>query len=281
MTDRTLYITDLDGTLLDTSAHVSAESRRLLNLAIEAGAEFTVATARTPATVDVLLGGVDMRQPGIVLTGAAMWDFKRKLYIHPIYIPADRVDRVVEAFDHGGVTPFVYTLDPTTEAGILRVYYTDPRPTGPDAKFIADRSRLPLKRFCIGAGLPAARRDAVLLFFATGPRDRIQRVADLIASTTDCALSCYEDIYNEDTAIIEVFAAGVSKGAAVDRLRQITRADKVVVFGDNLNDLDMFAHADTAIAVGNALPEVRAAADLVIDPNTTDAVARYILSCEV
>jgi len=49
-----------------------------------------------------------------------------------------------------------------------------------------------------------------------------------------------------------------------------------VVFGDNLNDLPMMAVADVAVAVENALPEVKAKADVVIGPNTDDAVARWI-----
>lgn len=48
------------------------------------------------------------------------------------------------------------------------------------------------------------------------------------------------------------------------------------MFGDSLNDLTMFAVADVAVAVGNALPEVKAAADKVIEANYTDSVARFI-----
>ncbi len=52
----------------------------------------------------------------------------------------------------------------------------------------------------------------------------------------------------------------------------------MVAFGDNLNDLPMFGVADLAVAVGNALPDVKDAADVVIDPNYTDSVARFIES---
>jgi hydroxymethylpyrimidine pyrophosphatase-like HAD family hydrolase len=38
-----------------------------------------------------------------------------------------------------------------------------------------------------------------------------------------------------------------------------------VVFGDNLNDLPMFAEADTSVAVQNAKPEVKEAADCITD----------------
>ncbi|MDE6134546.1 MAG: HAD family hydrolase, partial [Muribaculaceae bacterium] len=59
-------------------------------------------------------------------------------------------------------------------------------------------------------------------------------------------------------------------------LKERTGADRLMVFGDNLNDIPMFEVADVAVAVGNALPEVKAAADVVIEPNYTDSVARYI-----
>ncbi len=50
-----------------------------------------------------------------------------------------------------------------------------------------------------------------------------------------------------------------------------------MAFGDNINDLPMMREADLAVAVSNALPEVKDAADIVIGANTDDAVARFIL----
>jgi hydroxymethylpyrimidine pyrophosphatase-like HAD family hydrolase len=50
----------------------------------------------------------------------------------------------------------------------------------------------------------------------------------------------------------------------------------VVCFGDSANDIPMFAAADRAYAVANALPEVAAAADAVIDAHDVDAVAEFL-----
>ena len=68
----------------------------------------------------------------------------------------------------------------------------------------------------------------------------------------------------------------MSKAEAVLRLKKMTGADRLVVFGDNLNDLSMFEVADVAVAVGNALPAVKSAADYVTEINTADSVARFI-----
>ncbi len=273
---KTLYVSDLDGTLLDADAQLSDESVRLLNEAVNGGALFTVATARTPATVDVLLSRIDTRIPAIVLTGAAWWHFDTRTYSHLRFIDPNDADVIARVFAANGVAPFVYTLDDSAEPHLLRVYYPVANPSGVDARFIADRSRLPLKRFCIGAQPPATVANRRILFYASGRHDVLQRVASAIGELTDCATSCYEDIYNPGTGLIEVFAPGVSKAAAIRELRRWLGADRVVVFGDNLNDLPMFEVADTSVAVANALPEVLATADITIDANTTSSVARYL-----
>ena len=71
---KTLYITDLDGTLLDANSQVSAEAVEVLNPMLDDGLLFTVATARTPATVVPMLSRLHTRLPLIVLNGAATWD---------------------------------------------------------------------------------------------------------------------------------------------------------------------------------------------------------------
>ena len=77
LTSRTLYVSDLDGTLLNSHSIVSDASARMLNTAIASGAHFTVATARTPATAIHLLSEIDMRLPGAVMTARLCSIFPR------------------------------------------------------------------------------------------------------------------------------------------------------------------------------------------------------------
>ena len=78
---------------------------------------------------------------------------------------------------------------------------------------------------------------------------------------------------------IEVMGEGCTKGAALAWLcghAGIDRAD-AMAFGDNLNDIEMIRAAGTGVAVGNAEPEVKAAADAVCPSNDEAGVGAFLL----
>ncbi len=268
----TIYVSDLDGTLLDADSRLSAESAAIISDLTARGALITVATARTPATVEPLLADAPTALPAIVMTGAALWDRRARRYIDTKLLPVDVAATVRAICRRHGIHPFVYTLD----GGDMLVYHNGPL-SADDRRFIRQRDRLALKRFILDdeAGL-SLDLPATVLIFAMGPVDRIFSLADELRAGVDCSVSAYIDIFGDDVGILEVFAAGVSKADAVSRVARRSGADRVVVFGDNLNDLPMMAVADVAVAVGNALPQVKEAADIVIGPNIDNSVARFI-----
>ena len=62
-TMKTLYISDLDGTLLDGNAEITPYTRDVINAFTSSGGFFTVATARTEATVKYILQGLILTFP--------------------------------------------------------------------------------------------------------------------------------------------------------------------------------------------------------------------------
>lgn len=270
----TLYVSDMDGTLLDNDSRVSPLTAEIITDLSRRGAHITVATARTPATVEPLLASTYTTPPAIVMTGAAMWDRERRRLIHPQLLPRPLVERVMGEFDRHGVRPFVYTVSSPSR---LDVFHAGEMNRAEEA-FYAERRHLELKEFHIGATPGADDMERVILLFSTGPRGPIEALAEALERRGGCSVSCYPDIFRNDTALIEVFVAGVSKQSAVERLAAMTGLERLVVFGDNLNDLPMMAVADVSVAVGNALDRVKEAADIVVGRNTSDAVARFILN---
>ena len=272
----TLYVSDMDGTLLGADSRVSELSREIISGLSRQGHNITVATARTPATVVPLLEGTFTLPPAITVTGAALWRRGGASgYAHVDFFPAPLAEALGRLFDAHGLSPFVYTLPEGSET--IEVFRDSRVPLNHAEELFVDQRRgLRLKRFRPGIPAPAEASARIMLYFAMGPLDRIMALGERILAEYPCSVSAYPDIFLKDTGILEILAPGVSKAAAVGALARSLGATRIVAFGDNLNDLPMLAVADVAVAVGNALPEVRAAADVIIGPNTASSVARFI-----
>ena len=68
----------------------------------------------------------------------------------------------------------------------------------------------------------------------------------------------------------------VSKANAVKQLQTYLQCDKLVVFGDGKNDIDMFELADESYAVQNAHEDLKKIATAIIPSNDEDGVAKWL-----
>ena len=86
------------------------------------------------------------------------------------------------------------------------------------------------------------------------------------------------DIYRSDPYVIEIMPQGVDKGAALEKLLEIlgARWEDVICCGDGYNDISMIERAGVGVAMANAQPEVRAAADYVAPGNDEDGLVWVI-----
>lgn len=274
----TLYVSDLDGTLLGADSTISSQSTRLLNESIASGALFSVATARTPATVSRLLADVDCRVPLIVMTGAAIWDSRNNRYIHACFHKEDTAKFLFSTYKKVGLSTFIYTLGTDN---VIHIYHVGEM-NSLEKKFVAERADTPFKQFHIPADgnseIPTEYMDRVLLFYSMRPTEEVRCVYDVIKDRYDLRAVFYHDIFGDEIALMEVFGPDASKANAVKILAARLGADRIVAYGDNVNDLPILEIADESIAVENAVESVKAMASRVIGPNTTDSVAKDIHS---
>lgn len=272
---KTLFISDLDGTLLSSDSRLSANTVAMLNEAISKGALFSVATARTPSTVAILLKDVEARLPFIVMTGAAVWNPLDKTFSHPVTMKQETAESILATIHAHSLPAFIYTL----KDNVIHIYHTDPLSEG-EKNFISERDDSIYKVFHIaenGCSDIPARLDNVVLFYAMQPSDIVESTYNDIRAHNDCNAVFYHDIYGPEIGLMEIFAPGASKADALKWLKLHTGADRVAAFGDNINDIPMLRVADVAIAVENAVEEVKEVADIIIGPNTSDSVAQFIL----
>lgn len=85
-------------------------------------------------------------------------------------------------------------------------------------------------------------------------------------------------IVQSEPFFLEIMNKNASKGNALDGLCQELglQADEVMALGDQGNDLTMIKFAGTGVAMGNATPEVKAAANEITLTNAEDGVAAAI-----
>ena len=84
-----LFISDLDGTLLNGNAEVTEFTRDTLNRLMAKGLNFTAATARTLASAGKILSGLDLKLPVILMNGVLIYDMAEKKYVKINSFPQD------------------------------------------------------------------------------------------------------------------------------------------------------------------------------------------------
>jgi len=77
----TLYVSDLDGTLLNSEKQISENTMKTINSLIENGVLFTIAIARTLAATTHILSRLKINIPIILMNGAMNYDPIKNEYL--------------------------------------------------------------------------------------------------------------------------------------------------------------------------------------------------------
>jgi hypothetical protein len=271
MNNNTLFISDMDGTLLNDRAELSPFAADRLNALMAGGLHFSVATARTPMTFEGILDGLNLRLPVGLLNGVIIYDPVRKRHLRTNTIPPDTVAAILETLRFKGAAGLLYEL---REDGRLMTYY-ESLEHKPIRDFVADRVRYygtSLRKYNFANVSP----KRILYVTLLDTHEKIKPVRDALAALPGLSLTLYKDAYSPDLWYLELHNENASKRGAVSYLRETYGYRHIVGFGDNLNDLPMFEACDFRVAVANAHPEVRAAADYVCLGNQDDGVVRWL-----
>ncbi len=269
---KTLFISDLDGTLFDPTGKLSGRTVEILNRLIGDGMNFTFATARTIYSAKPLTEALHINVPCILNNGASVYDLIRGEYVKNAYIPTDTAEKLIRAFHDNGVRCFVFKF----VDGVLTTCY-DNADNEVMTAYIAER-RGKFDQPFIKCGNVLDCLDGTQIYInSTGNRERLLPVKNRAAELEKADYAFYEDNYTREW-YLETFSAEASKANGIRFLREKYGFERVVAFGDNLNDLSMFSQADVKIAVENSHPDVKKAADIIIGGNAYDGVAEYLLN---
>lgn len=273
---KTLYISDLDGTLLNEKAELSDFTIKTLNNLIDKGLNFSVATARTQATVIQMMKNVNINIPIVLMNGVAIYDIIKKKYINIERITTDGKRVLFDTIKNHIKSGFVYTIDNNE----LCTYYENS--DSPQAKkFILEREKKYGKKFIKVKTFSECADKNIVYYSIDDKKENLETAYNILSKCSQLSVEFYRDIYNTDHWYLEVCSATASKKNAVVKLKELCDFDSVVSFGDNLNDLPMFEISDKAYAVYNAKNDVKLKATAIIGKNTDDEVAKFLKQIDI
>lgn len=270
---RVLLASDLDGTLLRPDGTLSDTTVRVVNDHVANGGMFTYATARSFTSASRVTSRLDLRLPVVTYGGAVIVDPVTGEVHETRMLDAEAVAEVFDLTSRSDVVqPVVFVM----HEGRDRVCWLADRATPGVNAFLGKRRADP--RLLPVTDWSTIDKSSVFFISFIGSQRPLRRLLERLREVrARCHVVLAEDIYTPDEWWLELGSPAGTKAAALTTLRSRFDVDTLVCFGDNHNDLPMFAIADTALAVANAVPEVRRAASEVIDANTSDGVARWII----
>lgn len=267
-----LYITDLDGTLLNSSKEISNYSKEELNKLLNKGLLFTVATARTSATVVDILEGIDIKIPIILMNGVLTYDLKKKKYNNIKNIKEDTVLFIIDVLKRYNKNGFIYGI----KENHLYVYHGE-FTYAPEYNFYKERCDKPLKTFIkVSDYKEALDHCNIINVMVFDKLEVIKPIYEELRKLEDITCNYYEDIYERGSYFLEAYSSKASKAKAIETVSRNISHDKVICFGDNINDIPMFHMAEESYAVENAVKDLKDIATGVIGNNDEDGVVNFI-----
>ena len=266
---KTLYVSDLDGTLMRNDLSISDFSIGVINELAEKGFAFTYATARSINSAREITGRLNLKLPVITRNGAVLADNNTGKYLEKAVFTGAEVKLLKELIPElprcGFVSCFIdddmiKAYVPTEHTKCFQAYldyYKDDRAKTEVADFDG--------MFCGVPGYVTLISD----------KEDLDPIYERVRSYPGWECIFQKDIYREEYWL-EICPQNCTKAKSVLKLKEKYGFERVVVFGDSVNDLPMFKTADEAYAVANAIDELKAAATAVIGSNEEDAVALFL-----
>lgn len=268
---KTLFVSDLDGTLLTPESRLSQKTLDILNPLIARGLPFTYATARSFNSARIVTRGLELCLPAIIFNGTMRVDTATGTLENIQLLPQSVLDAVsAQICPPGAPSPFAYAFIDGRE----RVSYLADRLTDGMRAYIA--SRPGDQRF-------RALDDAARLFdgdvFYVTFVDTQARLCGMarLAQALDCIAVFQNYAHSTDPSWwLEMMPSGATKAAAIRALKAELGCERIVCFGDSINDRSMFQIADEAYAVEGSHPDLLPYATAVIPDNAHDGVAEFL-----
>lgn len=269
---KTLYVSDLDGTLLSRESRLPDQAAEKLNQMIQNGLAFTYATARSIRSAGPIMSKLHLTLPVITYNGTFVLDPITEEEIFSSSFEKEELELLIGLVEQFHLSPIVYSkiegeervswLKGTENEGVS--FYLNNRKTDPRMRGVSCKDDL--------------YQGDIFHFTCIGEQDELLPFYEALKKENCCQSVFQQELYREEYWC-ELMPKDATKASALVRLKEKLGFEKVVVFGDAKNDIPMFLAADEAYAVANGVDELKKIADGVIGSNEENGVIDWLERC--
>jgi HAD superfamily hydrolase (TIGR01484 family) len=264
---------DLDGTLLSPTGEVSPRSKAAVHRALSAGLLVCFATGRNWTESRTVVEAVEHYGSAVFAGGAMVMDTGREVTLHRMMMDpalARELCGHLEAQGHA-----VLALQDTETAGCDYLVTGQAELNDATVQWMGV-TRATVRRV---PRLADHNHGHTVRVGIVAPREAVQHSARTLAAAFGGRIvqqSLYVPSYRVE--VLEIFDPAVNKWQGILHVaaRHDIRPEEIIAVGDDVNDLPMLEGAGLGVAMGNARPEAKAVAKLVIGSNAEDGLAQFL-----
>ncbi|WP_068776212.1 Cof-type HAD-IIB family hydrolase [Paenibacillus sp. FJAT-26967] len=251
--ERSIVFFDIDGTLLDEDKQIPDSTRKAVRMLQERGVFTAIATGRNPVMFENILEELNI-DSFVSINGQYVVFEGRELYTHPM--DTDKLAELVQRADEQGHS-LAYCGHPDIRVSSLNPHVME--------------SYEGLKLPC-----PDAEPD----FYKHSPVFQGHLFCDAESEKEYAKLFPHYRFVRWHEHAVDVLPEGSSKAIGILEMLKAVGIpnENCYAFGDGLNDIEMLASVGTGIAMGNAVPETKAAADYVTSSCSEDGILRGLIA---
>lgn len=263
-----MIVCDMDGTLLDENGKLTPETLRAADFARERGIYITIASGRTYTMLSAFIEPLGIKGPVITGNGTQIIDSRtdavltEHLLDHAEAVKMLRFCRERRLDCTAFSNELCAIFDYSDRLSVFEQYSR--------REVAAGRKPVEITYYTDDFSNIADKKIAKLLVQARG--DDEVRLATAFAKTLNV------EVCSSSPVLVEIYNPVADKGLGlVEAARALSLApEQVCALGDYDNDIPMFKTAGLVVAMGNALPHIKAMAHYVTDSNASDGAAKAI-----
>lgn len=266
---KTLYVTDLDGTLLNTKSRISPYTLEIINDLVAKGMLFTYATARSLVSASVVTEGLATNIPIIAYNGAFIINPSTNEILASTFFQEDEIIKIKKVLKQFGISPLVFSfVDGEEKVSWVRSKEND------GIRYYLE-NRKGDKRFRPLSAEQGLYDGNMFYFVCIGEKEELLPVYELFSKDDRYTCTLKQELYRPEYWC-EILPKKATKAEAIRQLKKLWNCERVIAFGDAVNDIPMFQVADECYAVRNAVDELKEIATGIIHSNDDDGVANWL-----